>query len=168
MEHKKREYKRREERHFCVHQEDPAVIVKRCAHCDEAMKDEPAYCVDGNTYHAKHFLCCACRQPIEPDQTFQVLDRQRICCSPCFAGHYAPKCVSCGRGIVDVCIRVNGRELFHDKCFVCSRCKHPLNVSEILPDGDGGYIDQDCYWANRLLKFVALNKQKMSGQHASS
>ncbi|CAD5220750.1 unnamed protein product [Bursaphelenchus okinawaensis] len=149
-------------------EEQHDVVIKRCFQCDQALGDGPAYSVDGCTYHAKHFACCACRQPIEPTQTFQVLDQDKICCSPCFGGHYAPKCSSCGKGIVDMCVKISRKELYHQDCFVCSRCHHPLTTNDVLPDGEGGYMDNECYWASRLHKFVLTNKQKALMDYAGS
>ncbi|KAI6196347.1 hypothetical protein M3Y94_01098200 [Aphelenchoides besseyi] len=128
--------------------------LRRCVVCDEKIGQEEAILINDSVFHLRHFKCCTCQQEIS-DQ-FHVLDRDRVSCVSCYVNHFAPRCSSCFKGILDDCVRASDRH-FHSKCFKCQDCG-VLLTDEFLVDSDGNFLDRDCFWQRRLLKFVAKSR----------
>ncbi|KAI6184679.1 Four and a half LIM domains protein 3 [Aphelenchoides bicaudatus] len=134
--------------------------LRRCASCNEKLGNEPVVFLDESAYHASHFKCHVCQKVISISEDFHALSKDRIVCISCFSSNFAPTCSGCHKGIIDNCVRVAGQN-FHQECFVCKSCGIHL-TGNFFVDGNGNFVDRDCFWQFRLLKYIESSKQNAS------
>jgi hypothetical protein len=109
-------------------------VSKKCSVCSKEIKQGVDF--SGKSYCFSCFKCSQCKKVINVDQGY-LPDGDRALCASCAnpsasagaaAGKALPAGSVCGvcKGVIEGEYCKVGKDVFHQRCFVCSRCKGSL------------------------------------------
>lgn len=94
---------------------------------------------EGRNWHKEHFCCEVCDDPLQGKTYSQSKSDGRVLCQRCYDRHAAPTCKRCLLTIVLGEVVVIKNDLsFHEKCFVCKRCRESLSDRKFF------FSEDDC------------------------
>ena len=94
-----------------------------CASCHESIIKGGYVRAGGSIYHAEHFVCHHCKQPLK-NEGF-VKHEDHIYCQNDYTMLFADKCEECLKPLVGSYLSHHGK-FYHKDCFICNECKKPF------------------------------------------
>lgn len=120
----------------CYHQR----FSPRCAGCGQPLTGEYITAMN-QSWHAEHFACANCQQPIAGRQFYEKDGRPF--CADCYHQAYSPRCAACGQPLTGEYVTALG-QTWHAAHFTCAGCGQPFHGKRFL-EKEGRPYCQDCY-----------------------
>lgn len=117
----------------------------KCHGCRQVLNGR-VVTVGAKQFHQACFICCNCRRPIPGAYIQESSDsgKEGYSCENCYQRMHPTKtCVACSRAIVGQVVMNEGRS-FHPGCFVCSRCRLPLEGGFFRTEDGNGRLCTAC------------------------
>lgn len=93
-----------------------------CAKCDKKCSGEVLRVADKH-FHKACFQCCQCKKSLATGGFFTK--DGAYYCIPDYQRLYGTKCAACSNYVEGEVVSTMGKT-YHQKCFTCSKCKHPF------------------------------------------
>ncbi|KAJ3089814.1 hypothetical protein HK102_005448 [Quaeritorhiza haematococci] len=122
-------------------------------------QDEVVY-----SYHRTCFLCAGCKDPLDRKPFF--LHATQPYCKPCFEDKVCGRCDACLGTLADATVLKASGKQFHQKCFVCAKCKQPLQSRYF--EKAGSFYCRPCHESFFLPTCAACNGKILPNEEAGT
>lgn len=112
----------------------------KCAFCKTPVESKGVSAI-GKTFHSNHFFCTQCSKVLGSDDTYYIIDNDKVCCSVCHDSKTKLACWKC-KFATNQLIDALGRT-WCSSCFICDSCTQNLDQEFILRE-DGDIVCKNC------------------------
>ncbi|KAM7359926.1 actin binding LIM protein Uncoordinated 115a isoform 5-T5 [Cochliomyia hominivorax] len=111
-----------------------------CAKCDKKCSGEVLRVADKH-FHKACFQCCQCKKSLATGGFFTK--DGAYYCIPDYQRLYGTKCAACSNYVEGEVVSTMGKT-YHQKCFTCSKCKHPFKSGSKVTNTGKEVLCENC------------------------
>ncbi|XP_065372568.1 actin-binding LIM protein 3 isoform X2 [Calliphora vicina] len=111
-----------------------------CAKCDKKCSGEVLRVADKH-FHKACFQCCQCKKSLATGGFFTK--DGAYYCIPDYQRLYGTKCAACSSYVEGEVVSTMGKT-YHQKCFTCSKCKHPFKSGSKVTNTGKEVLCENC------------------------